>query len=103
VASVDLKHRERHLRLGITCEKEETDEFTCTVSGWWAPLREAMWRFAGVDAEYLDFGKASPISTDIEAMKPIVDSTTVVNISPETQNHLPMPEKVIITYIDRQI
>jgi hypothetical protein len=72
------------------------------VGGWWAPLREAMWKFAGVDAEYHDFGKASPLSTDIEAMKPIVDPTTVVNTSPESQSHLPMPEKVVITYIDRQ-
>ena len=75
------------------------------VGGWWAPLREAMWKFAGADMEYHDFGKASSSSpsTDIEAMKPIVDpTTTVANTSPETQSYLPMPEKVVITYIDRQ-
>jgi hypothetical protein len=40
--------------------------------------------------------------TDIKAMKPIVDPTTVVSISPKTQGHFPMPDKVVITYIDRQ-
>jgi hypothetical protein len=60
------------------------------VSGWWLLYEKP---------EYHDFGKASPLSTDIEAMKPIVDPTTVVNISPETQSHFPMPDKVVITYI----
>ena len=73
------------------------------VGGWWAPLREAMWKFAGADMEYHDFGKASSsLSTDIEAMKPIVDPTTVINISPESQSYLSIPEKVVITYVDRQ-
>jgi hypothetical protein len=70
------------------------------VGGWWAPLREAMWRFAGADAEYHDFG--TPSSVDLEAMKPTVDPTTVVNISPEAQSYLPMPDKIVVTYIDRQ-
>jgi hypothetical protein len=56
----------------------------------------------GVVAECHDFGKASPLSTDIEAMKPIVDPTTVVYISPQNQSHFTMPDKVVITYIDRQ-
>ena len=72
------------------------------VGGWWAPLREAMWRFAGADVEYHDFGKASSVSVDLEAMKPTVDPNTVVNISPEAQSYLPMPDKVVVTYIDRQ-
>jgi hypothetical protein len=63
------------------------------VSGWWLLYEKP---------EYHVFGKASPLSTDNEAMKPIVDPTTVVNISPETQSHFPMPDKVVITYFDRQ-
>jgi hypothetical protein len=73
------------------------------VGGWWAPLREAMWRFAGADVEYHDFGKPSSLlSVDLEAMKPTVDPTTVVNNSPEAQSYLPLPDKIVITYIDRQ-
>jgi hypothetical protein len=72
------------------------------VGGWWAPLREAMWKFAGADVEYHDFGKASTLSVDLEAMKPTADPTTVVNVSPEAQSYLPMPDKIVVTYIDRQ-
>ena len=72
------------------------------VGAWWAPLRESMWKFAGVDVKYHDFGKASSLSADLEAMKPIIDPTTVANISPEAQGYLPMPDRVVITLIDRQ-
>lgn len=72
------------------------------VGGWWAPLREAMWKFAGADIEYHDFGKASTVSVDLEAKKPTLDSNTVVDTSPEAQSYLPMPDKIVITYIDRQ-
>ena len=72
------------------------------VGAWWAPLREAMWKFAGADVEYHDFEKASSLSGDIEAMQPIVDSTNAVDVGPETQSYLPMPDKIVITLIDRQ-
>ena len=72
------------------------------VGGWWAPLREAMWRFAGADVEYHDFEKASSSPANLDAMNPIVDPSAVVNVSPEAQAYLPMPNKVVITYIDRQ-
>jgi hypothetical protein len=72
------------------------------VGAWWAPLREAMWRFAGADVEYHDFEKASSMPADLEAMTPILDSTTVADVSPEAQSYLPMPDKIVITLIDRQ-
>lgn len=72
------------------------------VSGWWAPLREAMWRFAGADVEFHDFGNAT--SSSSVAMDSNMDSSdaTIVNISPEAQKQLPMPQKIILTYINRQ-
>lgn len=72
------------------------------VGAWWAPLREAMWRFAGADIEYHNFEKPSSLSGDLEAVSPIVDPTTVVDVSPETQSYLLMPDKIVITLIDRQ-
>lgn len=72
------------------------------VGAWWAPLREAMWKFAGADAEYHDFGKASTLSANVEAMKSTIDPNTVADVSPEAQSYLPMPDKIVITLIDRQ-
>lgn len=72
------------------------------VGGWWAPLREAMWKFAGVDVEFHNLENAPSSEADLEALKPNVDPTTVVNVSPEAQSYLPMPEKIVLTYIDRQ-
>ncbi|KAF8809914.1 hypothetical protein BYT27DRAFT_7232134 [Phlegmacium glaucopus] len=74
------------------------------VGGWWAPLREAMWRFAGADVEFHNLGNVSSSSVNLEAMESNVDSSdpTIVNISPEAQKQLPMPQKVVLTYVDRQ-
>jgi len=72
------------------------------VGGWWAPLREAMWKFAGADVEFHDLGNAPLSHVDLEALKPNVDLTTVVNVSPEAQSYLPLPEKIVLTFIDRQ-
>lgn len=74
------------------------------VGGWWAPLREAMWKFAGADAEFHNLGSSA---LDLQSIQPNIDSDTttaaaVEDISPEAQNQLPMPEKIVLTYIDRQ-
>lgn len=71
--------------------------------GWWAPLREAMWKFAGADVEFHDFGNASS-SVNLEPMELKTDSSdaTIVNVSPEAQKQLPLPQKIVLTYIDRQ-
>jgi hypothetical protein len=72
------------------------------VGGWWAPLREAMWKFAGADIEFHDLENAPSSPVDLKPLKSNVDPTTVVNFSPEAQSYLPMPEKIVLTYIDRQ-
>ena len=72
------------------------------VGGWWAPLREAMWKFAGVDVQFHNLGNLSSSSVDPKAHVDPSDSTPIVNISPEAQNQLPMPSKIVLTYIDRQ-
>ena len=58
--------------------------------------------FAGVDIEFHNFGNLSPSSVDLKAHVDPSDSTPIVNISPEAQNQLPMPSKIVLTYIDRQ-
>ena len=63
---------------------------------------EATWKFAGVDIEFHNFGNLSSSSVDLKAHVDPSDSTPIVNISPEAQNQLPMPSKIVLTYIDRQ-
>ena len=58
--------------------------------------------FAGVDIEFHNFGNLSPSSVDLKAHVDPSDSTPIVNISPSAQNQLPMPSKIVLTYIDRQ-
>lgn len=72
------------------------------VGGWWAPLREAMWKFAGADIEFHDLENVPSSPVELKLLKSNVDPTTVVNFSPEAQSYLPMPEKIVLTYIDRQ-
>ena len=53
------------------------------VGGWWDPIRYAVWRFAGV----ADTVNASSLDGLLGARKELA---------------LPMPDKVVITYISRQ-
>jgi hypothetical protein len=55
-----------------------------SVGGWWEPVRSAVLRFAGVKSasELFDYGKFVASSTEVAT--------------------LPMPEKIVITYISRQ-
>lgn len=59
------------------------------VGGWWEPIRVAVWRFAGVSTEPI--GAAQPVLGQVDDDGK--DSTDPI---------LPMPEKVVITYISRQ-
>ena len=72
------------------------------IGGWWAPLREAMCKFASIDVEFHDSGNVSSSSVDLKAHVDPSDSTPIVNISPEAQNQFPIPSKIVLTYIDRQ-
>lgn len=81
------------------------------VGGWWAPVREAVWRFAGVD------GIRGPDRVQGEMDEQIIlsgsinkksgllskpDSGKPVEIVASAQQLLPPSEKVVITYITRQ-
>jgi len=52
------------------------------VGGWWEPVRSAVWRFAGVNAA--------------------VDTVAQPERKGVNELALPMPEKIVITYISRQ-
>lgn len=58
------------------------------VGGWWEPIRAAVWRFAGASS-----------TTDPSALATQQVSTSDAE---QTGLALPMPQKVIITYISRQ-
>ena len=72
------------------------------VGGWWAPLREAMWKFADAGVEFHNLENAPLSPVHLESLESSVDPGTVVNVSPEAQSSLPMPERIVLTYIDRQ-
>lgn len=82
------------------------------VGGWWGPVREAVWRFAGVE------GIRGPDKIQTEGMDEQIitggsinektgilsrpDSGTPIEMIPSAQKLLPPPEKVVITYMSRQ-
>ncbi|KAF9477432.1 hypothetical protein BDN70DRAFT_110609 [Pholiota conissans] len=89
------------------------------VGGWWAPVREAIWRFAGADeglkpvldkARQRDrkeedqsyFGPETGVVRGLGSSAPALDKAKVADIGAEHQKKLPMPSKVVITYISRQ-
>ncbi|TEB19958.1 hypothetical protein FA13DRAFT_1757975 [Coprinellus micaceus] len=83
------------------------------VGGWWAPVREAIWKFAGVnpkeggvvDGEQVALvvqrdGKLKendPHLAHAHAVAPLA-----IDVGDEYQAALPMPTEVVITYISRQ-
>lgn len=56
------------------------------VGGWWEPIRAAVWRFAG-----------APLAID-----GVSSTEQNQQLNSENSLALPMPEKIIITYISRQ-
>ncbi|RDB23569.1 hypothetical protein Hypma_009271 [Hypsizygus marmoreus] len=58
------------------------------VGGWWEPVRQSIWRFAGVDAGVTG--------------KQVVPAAQVAGDTKQNELALPMPDKVVITYISRQ-
>jgi hypothetical protein len=92
------------------------------VGGWWAPIREAMWRFAGAEEgiKKLALTRSSargsekkrdqqyPMhfmaeNTEIVGLDDgTVDKSAIVDVGNEHQKLLSMPDKVVITYISRQ-
>jgi hypothetical protein len=95
------------------------------VGGWWAPLREAVWRFAGAeegvapvrdrarqrsggqhqDAQHepqVHFGAPAGEVRGLGADAPRYDPAHVANVGAENQGKLPLPQRVVVTYISRQ-
>ncbi|KAF8913029.1 hypothetical protein CPB84DRAFT_1811992 [Gymnopilus junonius] len=87
------------------------------VGGWWAPLREAMWRFAGAEeaissllptrsSEQEKPQNVMHFMSENPEVLGITDSTLaqseVVDVGDEYQKVLPMPNKIVINYISRQ-
>ncbi|KDR78102.1 hypothetical protein GALMADRAFT_138246 [Galerina marginata CBS 339.88] len=97
------------------------------VGGWWAPLREAMWRFAGAKeglnkvTESLSAGTTpahgsdeerqqrqthfmsdNPVIVGLDDKGPTMRRSKIVDVGNEYQKKLPMPDKVVISYISRQ-
>ncbi|RXW20358.1 hypothetical protein EST38_g5493 [Candolleomyces aberdarensis] len=79
------------------------------VGGWWAPIREAVWKFAGVSAHggVLDGSQIafSVDQTKVDGADKKATTTTTrepVDVGEEFQAALPMPSEVVITYISRQ-
>jgi len=80
------------------------------IGGWWAPIREAMWRFSGSEAglKKLDGASkheipylASVVPEVIDAPVP-ADESKIVDVDKEHQKILHQPEKIVISYISRQ-
>jgi hypothetical protein len=89
------------------------------ISGWWAPLREAVWRFAGAPEGIpsssgtttrsrddnqvpMHFGSETGEVLGLSSSATKLDPAKVVDVGPKNQKLLPMPEKVVISYISRQ-
>ncbi|KXN85218.1 hypothetical protein AN958_11493 [Leucoagaricus sp. SymC.cos] len=75
------------------------------VGGWWEPVRNAIWEFAGVPLHGRN-------TRDLQAQVPEQDvvvrgfgegSDEILNgVGVEAQKYLPMPDKIVISYISRQ-
>ncbi|KAJ2916363.1 hypothetical protein MD484_g4036, partial [Candolleomyces efflorescens] len=79
------------------------------VGGWWAPIREAVWKFAGVsreggvlDGEQIAFSVDQTHVGGAAKKKEGKEEKEVVDVGEEYQAALPMPSEVVITYISRQ-
>ncbi|KAH9476733.1 hypothetical protein JR316_0010648 [Psilocybe cubensis] len=82
------------------------------VGGWWAPLREAVWRFAGAEEgiEQLALapvkeGGVMPFMTreaEVRGMDTFIHPNDIVNVDSKHQKMLPLPDKIVISYISRQ-
>lgn len=83
------------------------------VGGWWAPIREAMWRFAGAEETVVDLTRHFRQQEESPYLQP--DIPDVVGIDASGKGVLPPvdadsrfqmvlfpPEKIVISYVSRQ-
>jgi hypothetical protein len=73
------------------------------VGGWWEPVRNVIWEFAGILID-----ERKPYDVHVPEQDIIIrgfgdgDDEILNGVGVEAQKVLPMPEKVVITYISRQ-
>ncbi|KAJ3574847.1 hypothetical protein NP233_g1478 [Leucocoprinus birnbaumii] len=73
------------------------------VGGWWEPVRNAIWEFAGVPLSERRSVEVKAPEQDIIIRGFGEGTDEVLNgVGVEAQKYLPMPETVVITYISRQ-
>ncbi|KAF5353317.1 hypothetical protein D9756_007986 [Leucocoprinus leucothites] len=73
------------------------------VGGWWAPVRDAIWEFAGMALNERRPDEIEAPEHDIIIRGYGEGSNEILNgVGVEAQKYLSMPEKVVITYISRQ-
>ncbi|KAF9450770.1 hypothetical protein P691DRAFT_809605 [Macrolepiota fuliginosa MF-IS2] len=73
------------------------------VGGWWEPVRNAIWEFAGISLEERRLGEVQVPQQDLDIRGAGEGSDEILNgVGVEAQKYLPMPDKVVITYISRQ-
>ena len=82
------------------------------VGGWWAPIREALWRFAGAEEGLRDLNKPIRLQEESPYLKsdipPVIGVDAPEGILPPVNVHsrfqlvLQPPEKIVISYISRQ-
>jgi hypothetical protein len=83
------------------------------VGAFWAPIREAVWRFAGATEgmqkvlagtepkQQVHFGTEMEV-VGLDPQTIVADPKKVVDVGAEYQRKLQRPEKIIISYISRQ-
>lgn len=73
------------------------------VGAWWEPVRNAIWEFAGIPIQERRHDQAQVPQQDIVIPGAGEGSDEILNgVGVEAQKFLPMPDKVVITYISRQ-
>jgi len=84
------------------------------VGGWWAPIREAMWRFAGAEEglsvldKHIRLQQEAPyLKSDIPRVRGVdtlasEGDVPPVDVDSRHQLALQPPEKIVISYISRQ-
>ncbi|KAF5329815.1 hypothetical protein D9619_009331 [Psilocybe cf. subviscida] len=83
------------------------------VGAFWAPIREAMWRFAGATegmekvlsrketTQQMHFGTEMEV-VSLDPKAPLADPKKVVKVAVDYQRELQRPKKIVISYISRQ-
>jgi hypothetical protein len=73
------------------------------IGGWWEPVRNAVWEFAGMSVPERTLGEIQVPTNEIVIPGFGEGGDEILNgVGTEAQKFLPMPETIVITYISRQ-